>query len=79
MIENYLIQVNASALINEYRMQGKLNDSQRAKVIQHVVDFMMTTFGENIDYSIKTAVAKATVSLFKCWEVANSTIGGIVS
>lgn len=79
MIEDYLNEVGASIYLNEYRKNDSLTDAQRVRVIQHVVDFMMNKFGNNITQFVKVAVAKATIGVFGCWAVADSRSGGIVS
>lgn len=80
MIVNYFNKSKiGTELLAVYRSVGKFIDSQRIKVIQLVVEFMMNKFGDSVSSCNRKMVARATIALFKCWVMPNSKIGGIVS
>lgn len=77
-LENYLIEMNADHIILDVREGRPLNESNRLKVVKHVVNFLMTNFGKYPSTHVKRMAAKAVVTLFPCQRYKDSNGDGIV-
>lgn len=72
-LETFLIQENATEILHESKTTGELTQCTRRKLINRLHDYLKETYGD------KSALAKATITLFPCLKTNESAIGGIVS
>lgn len=78
-IKTYLIDNNASFIIDEYQKKQLLSDKLRREFVNKAVEYMQKKFGAYPKKADKSAVAKACVELLPAYKTENSSIGGIVS
>lgn len=78
-LETFLIQENATEILHESKTTGELTQFTRRKLIKRLHDYLKETYGDKATHDDKSALAKATITLFPCLKTNESAIGGIVS
>lgn len=80
MLENYFIQRNLGRLISYKNMESVEKNTKRL-IVNRVVDFMVTTFGDikEITSNRRRMTALATIALFPCFRYNESISDGTVS
>lgn len=75
----YVEQNGGRSILREYNETRKINETSRRKLVNIVTDLVIERFGLHPTKDQKISVAKATIDVFKCFRVENSTNDGIVS
>lgn len=78
-LETFLIDADATAILHENKTAGELSEKSRRKLTKLLHEYLTETYGDCVTKNEKIALARATIVLFPCLKIDESSIGGIVS